>query len=316
MEYRTLPGTDLVLSRIVLGCEPLGGTDWGPVDVDQVAGAVHRALDLGITAFDTSDVYGLGLSETRLVDALGTRRQDVVIVTKFGVNWVQAESGRRVKTFRDSSPKRVVEALEASLKRLRVDVVPLYLVHMPDPNTPIADTVGALEKCRQAGKIRYFGVSNFTPAQIAEAGATARLSAVELQYSLIDRHAEAELLPVSQKLRVGVLAYGALAQGLLTGKYQSAARFGSSDRRHRLAHLSAAGISRYGQLVRRLGEIASGYNRTCAQTALRWVLDNEGVTCVVAGAKSVSQVEDNAATVDWKLRRDDHDALTRASNGD
>src|SRR2546423_6992292 len=152
MEYVVLPNTDLFVSRLALGCEPLGGTDWGTVDERGAREAVLRAIDRGITLFDTADVYGLGRSERLLGEALGAAASRVVIATKCGINWRHDDAGR-AKTFRDSSARRVIQALEESLRRLRIDCVPLYFIHWPDSTTPIGDTMEALLRGREAGKL-------------------------------------------------------------------------------------------------------------------------------------------------------------------
>ena len=136
MEYITLGQTGLCVSRLVFGCEQLGSYDWGKIDDQEAIAAVQRALDLGINFFDTADVYGLGRSEELLADALGSRRHEVIIATKFGINWEIDPQGGRAKTFRDATPGRVLEAVEGSLRRLKLDSIPLYQVHWPDPNVP------------------------------------------------------------------------------------------------------------------------------------------------------------------------------------
>ncbi len=212
MEYVKLKNTDLVVSRIGLGCEPLGGVDWGYVDERAAEATVYKALDLGINLFDTADVYGLGLSETRLSRALGPHRHQVTIITKFGVNWKRVPGLERAVTFRDSSPTHVVEALENSLRRLRLDCIPIYCIHWPDPKTPICDTIEVLQKCQQQGKIRYIGLSNFPLDLVRQVHSISPLGAVELQYNLLNRELEAEITACYAEIGVSVVAYGMLAQ--------------------------------------------------------------------------------------------------------
>jgi aryl-alcohol dehydrogenase-like predicted oxidoreductase len=150
------------ISRLCFGCEPLGGIDWGVVDVAGIGSAIDRALDLGIDFFDTADVYGLGLSEERLSQTLGHRRHDVVIATKGGVSWSTPTSQSRASITRDSSPSYLRTAVENSLRRLRLDVLPIYYVHWPDPSTPIEATFAELEKLRTEGKIGSLGCSNYS----------------------------------------------------------------------------------------------------------------------------------------------------------
>src|SRR5947207_3407434 len=157
MEYRKLAFTDLEVSRVGFGGWAISGHGWGPVDDRESAAAVQRALDLGINLFDTADVYGFGHSEEVLASALGDERRHAVIATKFGVTW-----DARGRVSRDVSPPRVVAALEASLRRLRLDCIPLYQVHWPDGATPVAATMEALRRCQEAGKVRWIGCCNFS----------------------------------------------------------------------------------------------------------------------------------------------------------
>lgn len=303
MEYAELGQGGPAVSRLGLGCEPLGGTDWGSVDARQAAAAVGRALDLGITLFDTADVYGLGRSEERLSEALGRRRHEVVIVSKFGVAWDSDEGGGRAKTRRDCSPAHVRAALEASLRRLRLERVPVYLIHWPDPATPVAETMAALLQCQSEGKIGVIGVSNFPAALMAEARRSGPVTAIEVSYSLIDRAAERELLPNARAARAGVIAYGTLAQGLLGGRYGPDSRFGDDDRRHRLAHFAPDAWPRNRELLGRLERTARETGHGVAEVAIRWVLEHPSVTCAIVGARSPDQVEANARALGWRLDR-------------
>ena len=313
MEYTTLSNTDLSVSRVGFGAEPLGGTDWGQVDVEKALAAVSRARELGVNLFDTADVYGLGRSEELLSRGLGAYRHDAAIVTKFGVNWRASDSGGRAQTFFDASPGRVIEAVEGSLKRLRIDCIPLYLVHWPDPRTPIGDTFDALQRCLDAGKIRYVGVSNFPAALVRQAHQHLRLAAVQCQYNLLDRSAEQELLPCCRELEISVMCYGPLAQGLLTGRHSMNAKFPSDDRRHRLAHFRGAALEENVHVVSRMKSVSERYDRSLPQLAIRWVLDTPGINCAIAGAKTPAQAEDNAGAADWRLASQDWDQLAELS---
>ena len=233
MDYVTLGADGPLVSRVAFGCEPLGGTDWGRIDVDEVKHAVREAVHRGVTLFDTADVYGLGLSEERLADALGDDRTRVVIATKGGVRWDSRPAGR-ASTYRDTSPAAIVSAVEASLRRLRLEQIPLYQIHWPDGRTPIEDTVEALARCVEAGKIGYVGCSNVSSAEVDASRAVATLTSVQLPLSLLD-HRSLGLVQTMQQHRIGTLAYGCLAQGLLSGRYPNGTRFGADDRRSRLS---------------------------------------------------------------------------------
>jgi aryl-alcohol dehydrogenase-like predicted oxidoreductase len=300
VEYTVLGASGQEVSRLVHGCEPLGGTDWGRLDRDAVRAAVARALDCGVTTFDTADVYGLGESERALADVLGAGLRDLVVITKVGVNWRPMPNGR-ASTFADLTPAHIRQGLDESLKRLRLECIPLYFMHRPDPVTPLADTLDALDRCRTAGKIRDVGASNFPPAMIEEANALLPLAAVQLQYNLIDRGVEDALLPTCRRLGIPVMAYGALAQGLLTGKYGAGARFDESDRRHRLPHFAEGARSHNLEIVTRVRAVGDAVGRTPSQVSIRWLLDQPGVACAIAGAKAPQQTEENAAATGWNL---------------
>jgi aryl-alcohol dehydrogenase-like predicted oxidoreductase len=291
-----LPGSELRISPLAFGAEPLGGTDWGTVDAKAMAEAVRRAVDIGINLFDTADVYGLGDSEERLSASLGKDRHRVVLMTKGGVRWERGGDGR-ARTWADGNPEFLQSALEASLRRLRVDAIGIYFVHRHDPAVPPERTMEFLLRNRAAGKIRAIGVSNFPSAAI-EAMA---VDCVQFGYSLLQRDAEAELLPLCARRNIAAIAYGPLAQGLLTGKYSQASRFDGSDRRHRLPHWQPEAIAARAPLLERLGETAARHGTTSAAVALRWVLDDARIAAAIAGAKSAAQVEQNAAALGWSL---------------
>lgn len=301
MEYTTLGESGLRVSRLAFGCEALGGYDWGKVDDQESIAAVRRALDLGINFFDTADVYGLGRSEEMLSRALGARRREVVIATKFGINWELYPGGGRARTFRDSSPKRVVEALEGSLRRLKLDSIPLYQVHWADPDVSVRDTMEALVKCQEQGKIQHIGYSNATCKALYEAHQIHQLASLEVPYNLGDRTIEEGTIPCCMELGIGVLAYEPFAQGLLTGKYDRNSKFGEDDRRHRLKHFQGIELERYLKIVDMLKKIALRYGRSPAQVALRWVLDNTSITAAIVGIKTPDQADENVCALGWEL---------------
>ena len=305
MEYAQIGRSDVRISRIGFGCEQLGGTDWGDVDPRSVARAVRRALELGITFFDTADVYGLGASERALASALGDDRHAVVIASKFGVNWKSDPNGGRAKTYVDCSPNRLEEALEGSLRRLRIERIPLYLVHWPDPRTPLDVTMNALAKAQRAGKIGQVGVSNFPVNLVRAANEIVRLSAVEVQYNLLDRIVEKDLVNCCQDLGLSLLAYGPLAQGLLTGKYRTNGGFKPTDRRRRLPHFQGPQWEKNLEATERVCEVAARLKyKSSSQVALRWLLDNPAVTSVITGVKTASQIEENVGALGWTLSRE------------
>lgn len=310
MEYARLGQGGPLVSRIAFGCEALGGYDYGDVNHQELHGAVGKALDLGINFFDTADVYGLGRSEEQLAMALGARRHDVVIGTKFGVNWKENPDGSRALTVRDASPRRVFEAVEGSLRRLRIESIPLYMIHWPDPDVPIADTMRALIQCQREGKIQHIGYSNADAATLVQAHRVGALSAVQVPYSIGRRMVEREIAPTCEKLGIGMVTYAALAHGLLTGKYDASTSFPMSDRRHRLPEFQGAELERYLRIIERLREVSGRYGKTMAQVALRWVLDYPSTTVVVVGARTDQQVLENVSALGWSLSATDRAFLS------
>ena len=305
MEYHRLGDSDLLVSSIAFGGEAIGGTDWGPIDDKQSLLAIGRALDCGINLFDTADAYGLGRSEEILAKGLGAKRKDVIIATKFGVNWTNDPNGGRARTRFDSSPRHTLAALEASLRRLQIDVIPLYQIHWPDPKTPIGDTLEALIQAREAGKIKHIGVSNFSIDQIREAQNLINLSSVQISYNLLSHRSRAETVNHCARMGTGVIVYGVLAQGLLTGKYDAQSTFGSDDRRSRLLHFQGVQLERNLAILDLVSQLAARYGKTSGQVAIRWVLQQPGVTCAAIGSKTPAQVDENVAAMEWRLAEED-----------
>lgn len=284
-------------SRLCFGCEPLGGTDWGTVDIAEIGRAIDRALELGIDFFDTADVYGLGLSEERLARALGHRRHDVLIATKGGVAWSRPSASARARVTHDSSPEYIRTAVENSLRRLRLDVLPIYFIHWPDPHTPIETTFAALEKLRASGKIRSLGCSNYSAEQVSRACRTACVEYVQLPMNVLEGAPGPEMIEVCTRHRLQIVAYNALAQGLLTGKYTESSRFPSDDRRSRLPLFNGQAFRDALAKVAQLKEEAIYEKVTVAQYAIRWLLRQPRVASVIVGIKSVMQLEENAAGI-------------------
>jgi aryl-alcohol dehydrogenase-like predicted oxidoreductase len=285
------------LSRLCFGCEPLGGTDWGVVDVAEIGRTINRALDSGVNFFDTADVYGLGLSEERLSQALGHRRHDVVVATKGGVSWSRTDSLVRAKVAYDSSPKYIRAAVENSLRRLRLDVLPLYYIHWPDPNTPIEATFAELEELRTEGKIRSLGCSNYSAEQVARACQVATVEYVQLPVNMLEGAPEPEVVEMCARHQLRIVAYNVLAHGLLTGKYTESSRFSPDDRRSRLPLFQGRRYQDALSKAARIKSEAAAENLTAAQYAIRWVLRQPHVASAIVGIKSARQLDENAVAL-------------------
>ncbi|MBI5448108.1 MAG: aldo/keto reductase [Gammaproteobacteria bacterium] len=304
MEYRKLG--DFLVSRIAYGGWAMGGHGWGKVDDNNSINAVRRALDLGINFFDTADVYGFGHSEEILGRALGDKRHDVVIATKFGVSW---DSNGNIG--RNSQASYVISALENSLKRLKIECIPLYQIHWPDPSTPISETMSALKKCQDQGKIKHIGVSNFSLQEINVAKQWGNIMSTQVPYSLIDRNIETNLAHHCTKNSIHMLTYGSLAKGLFSGKFSEDTIFKQDDIRSKDPSFKGVQFKKNLCLVKELRKIGLKYNKSSAQVALRWVLDVPGVLAAITGIKTQAQIEENVGALQWSLSCEDHEILSK-----
>lgn len=286
----------------------LGTNNFGMgMDEADVPPVVAAALDAGINFFDTSDSYGD--SEVRLGRALGSRRDEVLIATKFG-SPVRGEDGTG-----GAQPGYVRRALEASLRRLGTDRIDLYQIHRPDPETPLADTLGALDEAVKAGKVREIGCSNFSADQLREAERVtpgARFVSVQNHYNLLNRADEAEVLPACAELNVAYLPYFPLASGLLSGKYRRGEPPAEGTRLQRWgSRVSGVLTEDNFDRVERLAAWAEGRGHSLLELAFAWLLGADAVASVIAGATKVEQVRANAAAGRWVLSADERAEVDR-----
>jgi myo-inositol catabolism protein IolS len=308
MEYRRFGRTDLKVSAIGFGCWEIGGT-YGHIDESEFQRAVAQAIDRGITCFDTAEAYGMGMSEEALSRALGGRRKDVVIATKFGVGYEEMPNRR------DSSRTRVLASIDKSLQRLRTDHVDIYLVHWPDPNTPLDETISALDNVVRQGKARYIGLSNFRLAQIEQVMRLRRVDVVQYAWNMFDRRMQAEIFPYCAAQQVGVMAYGSLAYGMLSGTFHSRMSFDESDWRSKGGMLGSLNLfrtlfgpghfSRNLAAVEELKPLAVKYSKSLPQFALRWALSNPIVGTALVGFRTPTEVTENLGALGWEISNDD-----------
>ena len=296
LEKMQLGKSGIEISRLGMGCWAIGGHGWGKVNDEDSIRAVRCALENGVTFFDTADAYGLGKSETLLADVLGPLRKNVVIATKGGVRW--DESG---KVWTDISPGSIRQAVENSLRRLKLDCIPLYYIHKPDDVTPIQESVFALARLREEGKIGAIGVANFNADQILQALQAAPLDAVQVRFNVFDQDSSKIILSICRDHNITLVAWGALADGLLTGKFKAVTIFPPDDHRSRMSEFDGDNILRYAKCVEMLEELASSTGHRISHLALRWVLDVAPFTCSLFGAKTDTQVKENLGADGWKL---------------
>ncbi|MFZ0680366.1 aldo/keto reductase [Candidatus Binatus sp.] len=312
MEYRNLGKSGLKVSAIGLGCNNFGMR----TDAEQTRAVVDRALDEGITLFDTADIYGnRGGSEEQLGKALGNRRREAIVATKFGMamgDGPYKEGG---------SYRYVISAAEASLKRLATDYIDLYQIHQPDPETPQLETLEALNDLVRAGKVRYIGHSNFAAWQTVDAhwisksrGLASYISA-QNQYNLLDRRIERELIPACREFGVGILPYFPLASGFLTGKYKRGAEPPKGTRLSMIQRMAQQTLTDENfATLEKLEKFAREREHTMLELAVGWLASQPQVSSVIAGATSPDQVTQNVKAGNWKLSAEELaevDKLTR-----
>lgn len=310
MEYVTLKNSDLRVSRLCMGGCPMGGYGWGDVQEQELIEAVHTALDCGVNFFDTADTYGLGQSEITLGKALGSRRGEAVIADKFGV-----KAGHGATTY-DNSPAYIRQALDASLRRLNTDYIDLYQVHYRDGITPLSVVAETLEALRQAGKIRFFGLSNIHGQDFAELKPlVGKFVSVQDEYSLACRKNEEDLKTLSRDFLLTPLTWGSLGQGILTGKYDASVAFAANDRRSREIYVNFHGekLAKNLSIVEAMRPIAAAHAKPVGAVALRFILDFFPESAVLVGAKRPAQVQGNAEGCGWHLSREEIAALEQVS---
>jgi hypothetical protein len=290
--------TNLQVSPICFGTWQLGG-DWGSFDERDAISAIRHALELGVNLFDTAQAYGFGASERLLGRALApelrSRRDEVVIATKGGLR----RSGDGV--VRDASPAWLREGVEQSLRALGVDHIDIYQLHWPDPAVPVAETAGALQELVDEGKVRHVGVSNFTARQMADFARTRPVETLQPPYHLFRRDIEPRVLPYCSEHDIGVLVYGPLAHGLLTGAIDEQATFDSNDWRSSSPLFQGEALRRNVAAVRRLEQLASELDTSVSALAIAWTLAHPAVDVAIVGARSADHIEDSVSAAALRL---------------
>ena len=313
MQIRNLGGSGLRVSAVGLGCNNFGQR----IDLEASRKVIHKAIDLGITLFDTADIYsGMGGSETVLGEVLGERRKDIVLATKFSK--AMSEDGTR----QGASRRYIMSAVEASLKRLKTDYIDLYQQHDYDALTPIDETLRALDDLIRQGKVRYVGNSNFPAWRIAEAEHVARAINVSRfvscqdEYSLVVRDIEKDLLPCAQAYNLGLLPFFPLASGLLTGKYRRGEAAPDDTRFGKVPRLRDRYVTPHNEeIVERLQTFAQARGHTMLELAFSWLAARPQVASVIAGATRVEQVEQNVKAIGWRLSAEETAEIDRITEG-
>jgi aryl-alcohol dehydrogenase-like predicted oxidoreductase len=309
MRYRTLGSHRLAVSAIGLGC--MGMSEfYGPSNEQESIATIHRALDIGITMLDTADMYGIGENEKLVGRAIARRRKEVVLATKFGNVRDPADPAKFSLSGR---PEYVRAACDASLQRLGVDHIDLYYQHRVDPETPIEETVGAMARLVEAGKVRYLGLSEARPETIRRAHAVHPITALQGEYSLWTREIETSGLDTCRELGIGFVAYSPLGRGLLTGGITSTEALAENDSRRRHPRFQGENLEQNMRLVTRVSRLATQKGVTPAQLALAWLLHRGDDIVPIPGTTKITRLEENAAAAAIELSDADMAHLDEAA---
>jgi aryl-alcohol dehydrogenase-like predicted oxidoreductase len=307
MDFRRLGKSELNVSVVGIGTWPIGGSFWGPSDDAEAVAAIQKAIDSGLNMIDTAPVYGNGHSERLVARAIKGRRRQVILATKCGLHFKGSTA------INDLKPASIRQELETSLKRLGTDVIDLYQCHWPDPSTPIEETIGEMAKMKAEGNIRAIGVSNFDAALTKKAQKVAQIASNQVPYSMLNREIENELVPFCQEQDIGILAYGPIGGGILSGKYKQIPKFRKNDARTFFYNFYEEPLWTKAQtLLKELEKIAERHDKPIAQVAINWVCQQPGITSALVGAKNPQQAESNAAAGDWQLSSEDLTTINKA----
>lgn len=298
MRYKELGKTGLKVSVVGMGTWPISNQYWGPTESEQSLATLKEALDCGINLIDTAPCYGDGLAERLIGEAVKGRRDKAVIATKCGLYRV---FGNEFDFGNDLRPAAIRHEIECSLKRLGTDYIDIYQIHFPDPQTPMEATFAELEKLRAEGKFKCLGISNFNFDQTEAASKLAKIDCMQPRYSLLSRESE-RLNRACLAHGIGVLSYGSLDGGILTGKHTKVPEFKAGDMRYKFYHYFQEPLfSQCMRLVAVLREIAEAHGKPVSHVAINWVAQQEFITSTLCGAKKPEQIRENAAAGDWEL---------------
>ena len=306
--------TTVAITPVTLGAWAIGGAMWGGNEEADSLAAIKTSIDNGITSIDTAPVYGMGYSEELVGKAIkGYERESLQILTKFGMIWDREKGdfaferkdndGVIRRIYRYGGYENAIKEVEASLQRLQTEYIDLIQVHWPDSTTPGHETMEAMQKMLDEGKVKAIGVCNYNGAQLAEAEQTVRLASDQVPYSMLKRKIETDVVPYAQQHNLSIIAYSPMERGLLTGKYNSSYQLHEDD--HRNSYFQQFDMDKVAKLTDHLAEMAAGYHATTAQLALAWVFHQPKVAAALAGARNARQATENAKAMQLRLSEPD-----------
>lgn len=315
MELRPLGKSDVRITPVLFGAWAIGGWLWGGTDEQDSIRAIQAAIDAGVTTIDTASAYGMGYSERLVSRAIEGRRDKLVIATKGGMRWegVNNDDGRfppredpsAIRMHRISRPEGILQDCEDSLRRLGVDVIDLYQLHWPDPTTPVEDSIAAMAKLREQGKIRAIGVSNYNVEQLRRALTVTTIDSLQPPYSLLRRGIEADLIPFCQAHGISIIVYSPMERGLLTGKVSAERTFPPGDHRADHKFFTPENRRRVLNALAGIQPIADRHNASLAQLAINWTYHQPGITGAIVGARNAEQARHNAGAMQIHLSNEE-----------
>ncbi|UPL48666.1 aldo/keto reductase [Hymenobacter sublimis] len=322
MEYTELGNSGVRVSRITFGSWAAGGWMWGGTEQNDAVGAIRASFELGVTSIDTAPIYGQGLSEEIVGEAIKTLPRDQVqILTKFGMRWDEQKGdfgfksknnqGQDIDVYKYAAPASIIRECEDSLRRLGTDYIDLYQIHWPDKTTPIADTMEAVQRLIEQGKVRAAGVSNYSVAQMQEAEQVVNLASNQVPYSMVRRDIEKDVVPYCLQHNKAILAYSPMQLGLLTGKIKPGQHFDASDLRATHPLFKPEFVTRVNGFLDKIRPMAEGKNATLGQLVLRWTLAQPGISVALVGARNAEQAVQNAHAIDVQLSPQEIDFITQ-----
>ncbi len=322
MEYQELGSSGVSVSRIAFGGWAAGGWMRGGTEQNDAVGAIHAGYELGVTSIDTAPIYGQGLSEQIVGEALKSLPRDKVqILTKFGLRWDVAQGdfgfkstnnrGEAIDVYKYAGRASIVKECEDSLRRLGTDYIDLYQQHWPDVTTDIAETMEAVSRLIEQGKVRAAGVSNYSVAQMAEADRTLNTASNQVPYSMLSRDIEADVVPYCREHHKAILVYSPLQLGLLTGKMKPGQAFGEGDLRNGHRLFAPESVRRVNAVLNKIRPLAETKNATLGQLVLRWTLAQPGMTVALVGARNPEQAVQNARAIGLQLSFEEIDFVNK-----